>query len=121
MDAKRQSIDTELRAILVEHQVEEQAWRLEKAGIMRKSDLQKIWSENLFGEEGYSRDSLEILKKDLHEYGPSGAGGGTNDVVDAGTNIDVAQAGGGSESEEDSDSEDVTKARKGEHYRIWVQ
>lgn len=82
IDAKLQNIDAELRAILVEHQVEEQAWRLESTGIIRKSDLQKIWSgdENLFGEDGYSRGSLEILKKSLHEYGPSGAAGGNTDV-----------------------------------------
>lgn len=82
IDAKLQNIDAELRAILVEHQVEEQAWRLESTGIMRKSDLQKIWSgdENLFGEDAYSRGSLEILKKSLHEYGLSGAAGGNTDV-----------------------------------------
>jgi hypothetical protein len=74
---------------LVKHEVEEQAWRLEEVGIMCKSDLQKLWSgdEDLFGESGYSRGSLKILKKSLHEYGPSGAAGGTGDVVDAGTNV----------------------------------
>jgi hypothetical protein len=74
---------------LVKHEVDEQAWRLEEVGIMCKSDLQKLWSgdEDLFGESGYSRGSLKILKKSLHEYGPSGAAGGTGDVVDAGTNV----------------------------------
>jgi hypothetical protein len=101
IDAKPQTIDAELRAILVEHHVEYRAWRLEEVGIMHKSDLHNIWSgdENLFGESGYSRGSLEILKKALHEFGPSGPSVGTSDVVDAGTNSDVVKADGEFESE----------------------
>jgi hypothetical protein len=123
IDAKPQTIDAELRAILVEHHVEYQAWRLEEVGIIHKSDLHKIWSgdENLFGESGYSHGSLEILKKALHEFGPSGPSADTSDVVHAGANLDVVEAGEESESEEDSDSESVIKDRKGTHYRIWQQ
>ena len=67
-----QQIDAELRGMLVEHKVEEEAWRLEKVGIVRTCDVQRLWAggADLFGEDGYSRGSLEIVRKALREYAP---------------------------------------------------
>jgi hypothetical protein len=66
-ESRGKSVDTELRGILEEHEVEKEALRLEKVGILRKCELQRMWTEDetLFGEDGYSLDTLERLKEEL--------------------------------------------------------
>ena len=65
-------MDAELRAILVEHELEYGAWRLEEVDILTKADLPKLWKngEDFFGSEGYSQNTLEIFKKKLCKYAP---------------------------------------------------
>lgn len=65
-------MDAELRAILVEHELEDGAWRLEEVDILTKADLPKLWKndEDFFGSDGYSRNTLEIFKKKLCKYAP---------------------------------------------------
>jgi hypothetical protein len=68
-------MDAELRAILVYHELEYGAWRLEKVGILTKADLPSMWAQDqdFFGPDGYSRGTFEIFKKALHKYAPTGA------------------------------------------------
>ena len=65
-------MDAELRAILVEHELEDGAWRLEEVKILTKADLPKLWKngEDFFGPDGYSIGALEIFKKKLCKYAP---------------------------------------------------
>ncbi len=65
-------MDTELRAIIVEHELECEAWRLEEKGILTKADLQTLWAQDkdFFGSDGYSRGTLEIVKDKLRKYAP---------------------------------------------------
>jgi|688.fasta_scaffold1368252_2 hypothetical protein len=74
MDAEKRAIDAELRAILVEHGLEYGAWRLARVGILTKGDLPSMWAkdQDLFGEDGYSRGTLQIFKNALRKYAPSG-------------------------------------------------
>jgi len=65
-------MDAELRAILVEHELEDEAWRLEEVKILTKADLPKMWKndQDFFGRDGYSIGALEIFKKKLCKYAP---------------------------------------------------
>ena len=65
-------MDAELCAILVEHELEYGAWRLEEVKILTKADLPKLWKNDqyFFGLDGYSIGTLEIFKKALCKYAP---------------------------------------------------
>ncbi len=60
-ESRGKCVDAELRGILVEHEVEKEALRLEKVGILRKCELERMWTEDetLFGEDGYSHDTRD--------------------------------------------------------------
>ena len=71
LKADAESMDAELRGILVEHELGYGAWRLERVGILTKGGLQRLWGEgdDLFGTEGYSRSTLEVFRRVLRQYG----------------------------------------------------
>ena len=66
----QQIMDADLRAILVEHGLEDGAWRLEKVGILTEAQLPSLWDqdEDFFGDDGYSRGAFEIFKELLQKY-----------------------------------------------------
>ena len=63
-------MDARLRAVLVKHELEYGAWRLEGVGIVTTGGLQRLWDEgeDLFGSDGYSRGTLAEFRRVLAGY-----------------------------------------------------